>query len=117
MCFTFTEHDTRYIGIDHKLDCTKHTLITSMDSCIEKALLQFQHELPTQHFYTPSKFNPPQYGAKQQFTTVGTSPSLTPEQTKCLEQVTGKFLYTAQALDDTMMHALNDLTTAKSNGS
>ena len=55
--------------------------------------------------------------ARQQFTTVDTSPPLTPEQIKRLEQVTGKFLYIAQALDVTMMHALNDLATTKSNSS
>ena len=88
-----------------------------MDGYIAKALLQFQHELLTQHFYAPSKFNPPQYGVKQQFTTVDTSPPLTPEQTKRLAKVTGKFLYIVRALDNTMMHALKDLATAKSNGS
>ena len=64
-----------------------------MDSYIKKALLQFQHELPTQHFYTPSKFNPSQYGAKQQFTTVDTSQPLTPNQTECLEQISSSTLY------------------------
>ena len=56
---------TRYISIDLKWDYTKLTLIISMEGYIAKALLHFQHELPTQHFYAPSKFTPPQYGAKQ----------------------------------------------------
>ena len=41
---------------------------------------------------------------------------MTPSQIKLLEQVTGKFLYIARALDDTMLHAVNELTTSKSNG-
>ena len=106
----------RYIGIDLKWDYQQRTLITSMDGYIKNALLQFQHSLPKQHFYSPSRFTPPNYGAKQQFTKHDDSPPMTPEQTKRLEQVTGKFLYIARAIDDTMMHALNALATAKHNG-
>ena len=86
---------TQYIGIDLKWNYTNRTLITSMEGYIPKALLQFQHELFIQHFYAPSKLTPPQYGVKQQFITVDTSPPLTPAQTKRLEQVAGKFLYIA----------------------
>ena len=41
---------------------------------------------------------------------------MTPSQIKVFEKVTGKFLYIACALDDTMLHAVNEHTTSKSDG-
>ena len=58
----------RYIGIDLKWDYEKRTLQTSMDGYVKKALLQFQHDIPKQHHYAPSKYHTPKYGAKQQMT-------------------------------------------------
>ena len=48
-------------------------------------------------------------------TNIGTTPTMTPSQIKLLEKVTG-FLYIARALDDTMLHAVNELATSKSDG-
>ena len=41
---------------------------------------------------------------------------MNPSQSKHLEQVTGKLLYTARAIDNTMMHSLNDLGTQTHSG-
>ena len=41
---------------------------------------------------------------------------MTPSQIKLLKKITEKFLYIARALDDTMLHAVNELATSKSDG-
>ena len=106
----------RYIGINLDWDYTNRTLKTSTNGYIEKGILQFQHTLPKQHHHAPSRYTPPNYGAKQQMTKIDNTPPMTPSQIKLLEKVTGKFLYIARALDDTMLHAVNELVTSKSDG-
>jgi len=103
----------RYIGIDLDWDYHNRTLKTSMDGYIEKALHQFQHKLPAQHHFAPSSHTVPAYGARVQLAKVDRSPPMTPTQTKYLEQVCGKFLYIARTLDDSTMHAINDLSSNK----
>ena len=78
-----------------------------MPGYVKKALLQFQYAIPKQPHYAPSKFTPPTYGAKQQLTReLDTTPELSK---KLLQQVNGKFLYYAHAIDGTMLHALKEL--------
>lgn len=107
---------SRYIGIDLDWDYNKRTLRTSMNGYIEKALLQFQHPKPKQHHFAPSTHTEPTYGARIQLAKVDSSPPMTPTQTKFLERVCGKFLYIARALDDSTMHAINDLASNKNTG-
>ena len=40
---------------------------------------------------------------------VDNSPNLPPALIKYIQQVTGKFLYYARAIDNTMIHAINDI--------
>ena len=42
--------------------------------------------------------------------------TITPNEKKELQQATGKFLYYGRAVDDTMLHALNCLSTQVNNG-
>ena len=87
-----------------------------MNGYVEKAILQFQHILPKEHHYAPSRYAPPNYGAKQQMAKIDTTPSMTPTQIKLLKNVTGKFLYITNALEDTMLLAVDELATSKSGG-
>ena len=103
----------RYIGIDLEWNYKNRTLRTSMDGYIDRALLQFQHKPPTTHHFAPSTHTMPTYGARVQYAKVDDSPPMTPVQTKYLEQVCGKFLYIARTLDDSTMHAINDLSSNK----
>ena len=64
----------------------------------------------------PSKYNIPQYGAKQQLTKIDTSAPRSKVQQKLLMQVSGKFLYYARFINDIMMHALNNLATTVNDG-
>jgi hypothetical protein len=85
---------------------------------VKNALHQFQHDAPKQKIYSPSKYTPPQYGAKlvQLTNDPDRSPRLSPDQTTRLQKVNGKFLYYARAVDGTMMHGLNDLVTQTTTG-
>ena len=49
-------------------------------------------------------------------TNLDLSKLMTKTQTQFLQQVTGKFLYYARAVDCTMFHALNDLATQTHSG-
>ena len=106
----------RYIGIDLNWDYEKRTLKTSMKDYVRKALIQFQHEAPKKHYYAPSKYIPPKYGSTQQMTKIDTTEPISKDQKLFLQQVTGKFLYYARSIDDTMLHMLNDLATQVNNG-
>jgi hypothetical protein len=106
----------RYIGIDLDWNYEERTLKTSMKGYIKRALLQFQHPTPAKPVNSPSRYSPPQYGAKQQMTKLDISDPISQSQRTHLQQVTGKFLYPARAVDDTMMHALNNLATRVHDG-
>lgn len=106
----------RYIGIDLDWNYTERTLKTSMTDYVKRALLQFQHKPKKKHQASPSPFTPPDYGAKVQMTKIDTTAPMSKQQKKFLQQVTGKFLYLARAVDDTTMHALNDLATQINKG-
>ena len=106
----------RYIGIDLNWDYTNRTVKLSMKGYVKKALLQFQHKDPTRHYAAPSQYIPPNYGQKQQMTNIDLSKPMTKAQTHFLQQITGKFLYYARAVDCTMLHALNDLATQTHSG-
>ena len=87
-----------------------------MKGYVKKALLQFQHAKPNWHYTAPSQYIPPNYGQKQQNTNLNLSKPMTKAQTPFLQQVTGKFLYYTRAVDCTMFHALNNLTTQTHSG-
>ena len=48
-----------------------------MEGYATRALKQFQHPTPTKHHYGPTKYIPPEYGKKIQYTTEDMSPVLT----------------------------------------
>mmetsp|Transcript_116662 Transcript_116662/g.238649 ORF Transcript_116662/g.238649 Transcript_116662/m.238649 type:complete len:134 (+) Transcript_116662:1352-1753(+) len=87
-----------------------------MKGYVRKSLLQFQHSKPTKHYAAPSQYIPPNNSQKQQMTNLNLSKPMTKAQTRFLQQVTGKFLYYARAVDCTMLHALNNLATQTHSG-
>ena len=52
-----------------------------------------------------------QYGTKQQLTRIDTSVPMSKAQKNLLMEMAGKFLYYDRSIDNTMMHALNNLIT------
>ena len=58
----------------------------------------------------------PQFGATVQYVESDTAPALSPEKIKYIQKVIGKFLFMARAVDNTLLHALNELARAASKG-
>jgi len=107
---------SKYIGIDLDWDYEKRTVKLSMKDYVKKALQQFMHETAPKHFDGPTKYTAPEYGKKIQYERTDTSPPLNKQGIKRIQEVCGKFLYTARAVDNTMLHALNELCIAATKG-
>ena len=106
----------RYVGVDLEWDYENRQVLCSMDGYVEEALKEFTHTKPRQHYKSPSKMTRPDYGAKVQYVKEDNSRKLTPKEIKFIQQVTGKFLFYARAVDPTMLHALNEIAMATVNG-
>ena len=87
-----------------------------MKGYIKQALEELKHLFTGKHHYAPSKLDRPDYGAKIQFAKIDTATPLSLVQITHIERVVGKFLYYARAIDNTMLHALNDIASSKSKG-
>jgi hypothetical protein len=109
---------TRYCGITLEWDYINRTVDLSMPGYVEDALHNFQHAKPARPCNAPSSWVPPSYGttAPQLTKPIDHTELMTPEQTKTLQQVVGKFLYYARAVDPTMLHILSTLASAQTTG-
>ena len=95
-----------------KWDYIEQAVRISMDGYVEQALKEFKHDIPKQKHYGPSKMERPNYGQKIQYAKVDHSAALPPQKIEFLQQVTGKFLFYARAVDNTMMRAFNDIASS-----
>ena len=81
-----------------------------MPGYVQKALKRFKHTRPNKPQNQPHPHIPPKYGAKVQYATPeDTSPELSKEEKKFIQEVTGTFLYYARSVDSTMLTALSAL--------
>jgi hypothetical protein len=106
----------QYVGIHLQWDYARREVICSMDGYIEQALKELQHTVPKQHYKGLSKIERPDYGVKVQYVKHDTTAELSAEQIKFIQRTTGKFLFNARAIDNIMLHALNDIATSTING-
>ena len=106
---------TFYLCITLQWDWKNQTCKLSMPGYVKQALLKFNHVLQ-QACYSPSPYQPPVYGKKQQMVYVDKTEPMDKTQIKLLQQVCETFLYYATAVDCTMLHALNDLATRVTDG-
>ena len=106
----------QYIGITLKWDYQKRELRCSMDGYVENALKEFEHCIPKQFCSSPSKYTTPTYGQRTQYASTDDSPHLSPTAINFVQKITGKFLFYSRAIDNTMLHALNDIAIATING-
>ena len=106
----------QYIGIHLKWNYIDREVICSMDGYVEQALKEFNHIIPKQLHSGPSKIDRPDYGAKVQYVKEDLTNKLDEDQIKFIQRVTGKFLFYARAIDDTMLHAINDIASSTANG-
>jgi hypothetical protein len=100
----------KYVGITLDWDYERREVHLSMPGYVGKALTQFGHEKPARRQDAPAPYNPPNYGAKQQFADgPDSSPPLSKEGKKFIQRVNGKFLFLGRAIDSTLLVALSTL--------
>ena len=87
-----------------------------MDGYVIEALSELKHIASKQHFYSPSKMERPDYGAKVQYVKEDTSLPLSPALINYIQKVVGKFLYLGRAIDNTTLHSLNEIAIATTKG-
>ena len=68
---------SKYVGIDLEWNYDKREVTILMKEYVEQTLKQFQHPKLSKHHYGPTKYVPPEYGRKIQYTTIDTWPELT----------------------------------------
>ena len=87
-----------------------------MKGYVKRALQEFQHPTPTKIYDGPELFTPPEYGQKQQIEHIDQSPVLDAKQVNNIQKICGKFLCITRTIDNTMMHALNNIISTKKKG-
>ena len=81
-----------------------------MPGFVNKALTKYQHPKPAKPQHTPAKADPIQYGSKaQQSKPEDTSPQLSPEGIKRIQDIVGTFGWYARATDPTMEKTLSSI--------
>ena len=71
---------------------------------------------PKQFYTGPSLFEQSNYKQHVQYAKHDTTPTLQSDAVKFIQWVTGRFLFYAHAIDNTMLHILNNIATATING-
>ena len=103
----------QYIGINLKWDYNKRRAQMSMNGYVEQALEELQHPKPKRPEWAPSHMERPNYGATIQYAETDDTEELDENRIKYKQRAIGKLLYYGRAIDNTMLHAINDIATAK----
>jgi hypothetical protein len=106
----------KFCGLTLDWDYEEKKVHVSMPEYVTNALRRFQHEKPTKPQDQPYPHTPKKYGAKQQFAEPeDTSPLLTKDEKRFIQEVTGTFLFYARAVDPTMLTALSSIASEQAN--
>jgi hypothetical protein len=109
---TVDEDATKYIGLTIQWDYVKRQAHIHMPGYIDKALVRFNHKKPTKVQNSPYPHVSPKYGTTIQYVPDEIeSPTLSNEDTKYIQAVTGTLLYYARAIDPTILPALSAIAT------
>ena len=101
--------------MDINWDYTNREVHLRMLSYVQDSLTRFRHAHHQKLQDQPYPNAKPTYGAKAQYATdTDSSPLLSPSQKKFVQEVTGTFLYYAQAIETTMLPALGTIATQQS---
>lgn len=106
----------QFIGINLKWDYKRREVELSMDGYVKQALLEFKHNTPKHMHYGPSIITRPSFGKTTQMVPIDETAPLPTDAITFLRRVVGKFLFYARAIDNTMLHSLNDITIQSSRG-
>jgi hypothetical protein len=109
---TVDEEATKYIGLTIQWDYINRKAHLHMPGYLDKALVRFNHEKAAKIQNSPYPHVSPNYGAKIQYVEDELdSPTLSKEDTKYIQAVTGTLLYYARAVDPTILPALSAIAT------
>ena len=100
-----------FVGIKLEWDYENRTLETHVPGFTKRALHKYQHPKPKKPQHAPAKAAPIQYGAKVQKTQHDTSPYISAERIKRIQDVVGTFAWYARACDPTMAATLSSIAT------
>ncbi len=107
---------TKYIGIDLTWNYEEGEVKLAMKGYVPKALKEFLHKPPSKPVNGPTPYTAPVYGKAVQYAPTEVPKTFTIKQIRHVQEVCGKFLYPARTVDNTMMHALNELCIAATKG-
>ena len=103
-----------FVGIKLEWDYDKRTLDTHVPGFTKRALHKYQHPTPNRPQHAPAQAAPIQYGAKVQTTQHDTSPHISAERIKRIQDVVGTFAWYSRACDPTMAATLSSIATRQS---
>jgi hypothetical protein len=104
-----------YVKIELDWDYEHRKAHLSMKPYLLKALRQFNNLIPTKKQDAPYPHVPPKYGEKQQYAEYDNSPTVGKDKQKEVQTITGKFLWYARAVDNTMLMPLSELAAQQAN--
>jgi hypothetical protein len=108
----------KYVGrehAEHLMACIRK-IITFPAGYTKAAIHKYHHPAPARPEHAPHTCNPPIYGAKTQFVNEATpSPTLSHKDVNKLQQLTGRLLYYARAVDPTLIMPISVLESEQSN--
>ena len=99
----------KYVGISLKWDYDKRTLETSVPEFVSSSLHKFQHPAPPKPQHSPAHAAPIQYGAKVQQEYLDTSPQISKEGIRRIQEIVGTFAWYSAATDPTMAKTLSSI--------
>jgi hypothetical protein len=100
---------SKYLGFTITFDDEAQTVSLSMPDYIPKLLQRFSPTL-CKGAATPGIYTPPSYGKPNQVPKIDRSKPLDAAATKRLQEIVGAFLFYARAVDPTMLHAVNRIS-------
>jgi hypothetical protein len=106
---------SKYLGIDIFHNVKNNTVTLSMPGYVQNALTRFGVTLNPEGTHSPLTYHPVVHGP--QVEQVDTSPAISAEKVKRIQQIIGVFLYYARAVDESMLCALNKLASRQTHPS
>ena len=99
-----------YCGITLQWDYKNRDLFISMPGYVEKTLKKYKHPAPITPQHSPYPIPPRKYGKESQVPdTPDTSPLVSPDEKKRVQQIVCAILYYARAIDSTVLPALSTI--------
>lgn len=104
-----------YCGIHVNWDYDKHTAELTMPNYIKQTLKTYQHPTPKRQQHSPFLAHQPQYGPNQTPEPIDTTAPIPLNRKRPIQQIIGKLLYYARAVDPTLLVAISHIASTQAN--